>query len=143
MDSAKFLVVPLILIGIGLADLYHRRDRAGLPGRAGFAVTMVGLGVTIVGTAVQFWTFPWGSYAAGFEEAWPTGGGIVQAVGTLVLTVGLVVLTIDLVRAKAMPAWAAAVLVLGGLTTFFLTPTTWVPGVAWLLLGWVLRSRRR
>ena len=41
-----------------------------------------------------------------------------------------------------MPWWAAPALVLGGLATFFLTPANWLPGVAWLLLGLVLWSRR-
>ena len=142
MDSSKFLVVPLILVGIGLAALYARRGRAGVLGRTGFAVTMAGLAVAVVGTAVGFWSFPWGSYAVGFDEPLPTVGGVAQALGSLVFTVGLVLLNLDLVRAKVMPVWAAPVLVAGALTTFFLTPAIWPPAVAWLLLAWVLRSRR-
>ena len=138
-DSAKFLVVPFILVGIGIAELYRRRGSAGWLGRAGFVVTAVGLGGLVVGTAWEFWSFPWGSYAVGFDAPLPQVGGAIQAVATLVFTAGLAVLSIDLVRAKAMPLWAAPVLVLGALTTFFLTPATWLPGVAWLVLGWVLR----
>ncbi len=141
MDSAKFLVVPLILVGIGLAALHARRARPGLLGRAGFVVTMAGLALMAVGAAVQFWTFPWGSYAVGFDEPRPKGGGIVQALGSLAFTVGLVVFNADLVRGRVMPIWAAPVLVMGALTTFFLTPAIWVPAAAWLLLARVLWSR--
>ena len=141
-DSAKFLVVPLVLVGIGLAALYRRRGSAGWPGRTGFGVTAVALGGLIVGTAWEFWSFPWGAYAVGFDAPLPRVGGAIQAVATLVFTAGLAVLGVDLVRAQAMPLWAAPVLVLGALTTFFLTPATWLPGVAWLVLGWVLSPWR-
>ena len=53
------------------------------------------------------------------------------------------VLNIDLARAKVVPWWAAPVLVLGGLGTFFLTPVNWLPGLAWLLLGLLLWSGKR
>ncbi|HEV2126449.1 MAG TPA: hypothetical protein VGW38_27135, partial [Chloroflexota bacterium] len=138
MDSSKFLVVPLVLVGIGLADLYVRRGRPGVVARTGFAVTMAGLAAMVIGTAVGFWSFPWGSYAIGFDDPRLPEGGIAQPLGSLAFTIGLVIFNVDLVRAKLMPVWVAPVLVVGALTTFFLTPAIWVPAVAWLLLAWVL-----
>ena len=55
-------------------SLYSLRERPGLLGRIGFVVTVVGLGSMIVGTAAQFWPFPWGSYAVGFEAGLPWWG---------------------------------------------------------------------
>ncbi len=141
LDSGKFLVVPLILLLVGIVRLYGLRERPGLLGRIGFVVTVVGLVGLIVGTALEFWFFPWGSYAVGFKELASHGVPPLQPLSTLVFTIGLIVFNIDLVRAKVMPVWAAPVLVLGGLTTFFLTPVNWLPGLAWLLLGSVLWSR--
>ena len=65
-----------------------------------------------------------------------------QAISPLVFTVGLIVLNSDLARAKVVPWWAA-VLVLGGLATFFLTPVSWLPGLSWLLLCLLLWSGKR
>jgi hypothetical protein len=142
-DSAKFLVLPFILLLMGIVSLFLRRGRPGWLGRIGFVVTVAGLVGLIVGTALQFWFFPWGSYAVGFEDPGPHNfGGPIQPVSTLVFSLGLIVLNIDLVRARVMPIWIAPVLVLGGLATMFLTPVNWLPGVAWLLLGLVLQSRR-
>ncbi len=142
LDSAKFLVVPLVLVLIGIAALYGLRERPGLLGKVGFAVTVAGLGLMTVGTALEFWSFPWGSYAVGFGAPLPRVGGLLQALSTLAFTAGLAVFNLDLVRARVMPPWAAPVLVLGAFATFFLTPVNLLPGLAWLLLGWVLWSRR-
>ena len=142
LDSGKFLVIPLILLLIGLVSLYGLRERPGVLGRIGFVVTVVGLCSMIVGTAAQFWPFPWGSYAVGFEATLPSWGGIIQALSTLVFTIGLFVFSIDLVRAGVMPGGVVPVLFFGGITTFWLTPSSFVPGLAWLVLGLVLWWRR-
>ena len=142
LDSAKFLVIPLTLLLLGIVSLYGLRERPGLLGRIGFVVTIVGLIGLIVGTAFEFWSFPWGSYAVGFEATLPRWGGLFQSLSTLVFTVGLIVFSIDLVRAGVMPVWLAPVLVLGGFATIYLTPTFLLPGLAWFLLGLVLWLRR-
>ncbi len=142
LDSGKFLVIPLILLLIGIVSLYGLRERPGLLGRIGFVVTVVGLVGLIVGTALEFWFFPWGSYAVGFEELPSHVGAPLQPLSTLVFTIGLIVFNIDLVRARVVPVWLAPVLVLGGFSTIFLTPAFLLPGLAWLLLGVVLWLRR-
>ncbi len=139
-DSAKFMVLPMLLLLVGMVSLYARRRHPGLLGRTAFIVTVLGLVGMIVGTAIQFWFFPWGSYKVGFDAPGPQVGGAPQAISTLVFTAGLIVLNVDLVRAKVVPWWATPLLVLGGLVTFFLTPVNWLPGIAWLLLGLLLWS---
>ncbi len=71
LDSGKFRVLPFILLLVGIVSLYVRRGRPGWLGRIGFAITVAGLVGLIVGTALQFWFFPWGSYAVGFEDPGP------------------------------------------------------------------------
>lgn len=145
MDTSKLLVVLLALVFVGLVALYHRRERPGTLGRVGAVVTFGGLGLVIVATALQFWTFPWGSYDVTFEEA--TGflgsnaSGAVQFGASLVFTVGLALLSIDLVRAKVINLLVAAVLVVGALTTVYFSPVLLTPGVAWIVLGLVLLHR--
>lgn len=142
MDSGKVLVPVLALVFAGLASLYQRRQRPGRLGRVGSAITFGGLGLLIVATALEFWTFPWGSYDVTFEEA--TGflgsnaSGAIQALASMVFTLGLVLLAADVTRARVIPIWVAPVLIVGGLTTVFLSPGFWMPGAAWLVLGWVL-----
>jgi hypothetical protein len=143
MDSAKFLVVPPLLLLIVIISLYRKREHVGWPGRLGVVMTGVGLGFQCLSIAVEFWPFPWGSYAVSFEDAaLPRIGGIIQALSSLVFSFGFIVLNVDLVRGRVMPVWAAPVLILGGLTTFFLTPVSWLPGMAWLLLGVVCWQKK-
>ena len=142
LDSAKFLVVPLILLLLGVMRLYCRLHPPGGLGRIGGIVTIVGLVLLILGVAVEFWSFPWGSYGVGFETGLPQVGGVIQARASLLITIGLIMFTIALVRARIMPVWAAPVLMVGGVTTFYLTPVSWIPGIAWLLLGAVLWRQR-
>lgn len=138
LDSAKFLVAPLILLMVGLVVLYQHPRPPARMARIGGIVTIVGLAFLILGVALEFWSFPWGSYAVGFDVARPQIGGLVQALASLIFTLGLLVFTVDLLRAKVIPLWIASILILGGLTTFYLTPVSWLPGVAWLLLGGML-----
>jgi hypothetical protein len=142
LDSAKFLAAPLALLVPAFAALYRRRGHVGALGRAGFAATMAALGALVVATAVQYWSFPWGSYAVDYDAPPRRVGEIAQNLAALVFAVGLALFTVDLARARVMPPWAAPVLVLGGLATFWFSPAWWLPGVAWLLLAWLLWSRR-
>ena len=61
---------------------------------------------------------------------------------SLVLTIGVAILSVGLVRAKVAPIWLAPVLIVGALTTVYLSPVFWMPGAAWLVLGTVLLWRR-
>jgi hypothetical protein len=56
LDSAKFLVIPLILVG--KVSLYGLGERPGLLGRAGFFVTVVGLVGLVVGPRHSSGLFP-------------------------------------------------------------------------------------
>jgi hypothetical protein len=72
MDSAKFLVIPFGLLMATMGALRARRGRPGSLGRAGFAVTSSALALLIVSVALEFWTFPWGSYAQGSTSRFPS-----------------------------------------------------------------------
>ena len=147
MDSGKFLVVAFVLVLVGLASLTGRSGRPLRIGWNGGTFAIGALVVLIVATALEFWTFPWGSYSATYEEATGFAGsnaaGAFQALVSLVVAVALGAFGLELVRAKAIPIWLAIVLVLGGLFTVYLSPVFLVSGVAWLVLGLVLLRDRR
>ena len=93
------------------------------------------LAALIVGTALEFWSFPWGSYAQTFDEPLPRYGGVVQTLASFALTLGAVLLAVALGRGRVLPVWTGLVLVAGAMTTFYLTPVLPFPGLAWLALG--------
>jgi hypothetical protein len=142
MDSGKASPVLLGLVLIGLVSLFRRRARPGRLGRVGAAITFASMAALIVATVLEFWPFPWGSYAVTFEAAEGIAGsnasGAIHALASGALTVGMILLMADLVRAGVVPLWAGIVLVFGAATTVFISPAFVFPAIAWLVLGWLL-----
>lgn len=146
MDSGKLFVLPFLLLTVTMVGLHRSHRTPGPLGKSGVGVVGA-LFWLVVGTAVEFWGFPLGSYDLTFEEEtrpFLQYGALIQAFGTLLLTLALVPFGIHLFRVRVLPAWMVPVLVFGGAATVFLTPAFIVPGVVWILLGLtVLRRRRR
>jgi hypothetical protein len=146
MDSGKLFVLPFMLLTVTIVGLHPSRRNLGRPGKSSLFV-MAALVWLVVATAIEFWGFPPGSYDLTFEEeVRPVleDGWWLQALGSLFLTLAFVPFGIHLVREKVLPTWMVPVVILGSAATVFLTPSFFVPGVAWLLLGLtLLRHRRR
>lgn len=141
MDSGKVLVLPLLLFLVAIVELYRATQEPGRLGRIGFAGSAGALATLIVGIALQFWGFDWGSYEQEFEEASIGVGGALQAVATLVLAAAMIAFGIVLARRRVLPGWIVPVLLLSAIAMFWLTPTNVVPGLAWLAVGTVLLRR--
>jgi hypothetical protein len=131
MDTGKLLVVPLLLVGVGLVQLYRSLPRRTRWATVGFWTSAVSLGALVVGTALQFWRFDWGSYEQSFEEASIGVGGALQAAAAPVLAVALTVFGIALARRRVLPWWVVPALPVSALATFWLTPTSPLPGLLW------------
>lgn len=135
MDSGKVLALPLLLLLVAVVELYRATPEPGRLGRSGFVGSAGALAALIVGIALQFWGFDWGSYEQEFEEA-PIGvGGALQAVATLVLAPAMIAFGIVLARERVLPAWIVPALPISALAAFWLTPTNPFPGIAWLALA--------
>ena len=135
MDSAKLLVLPFLLLLVAVVGLWRSSGPWSRVGSAGFVLSITGLGLLVAGVALEFWRFPWGSYARGFDTSLAQAGGVVQAVGTLTLTLGLIPLVVDGIRRRLLQPWVAPLLPVGALTTFWQTPVLPVPGIVLLLVG--------
>ena len=141
MDSGKFLVLPLVLLLLTVVGLHRKMSLAGRLATIGLAGTVTALVGVIVGTALTFWGFDWGSYRQDFEDA-SIGGGV-QPMATLVLTVAVTAHAIALARGGILPAWIVPALPVSVMAMFWLTPVSPVPGLAWLALAVALLSRDR
>jgi hypothetical protein len=151
MDSSKLLVVPFAALAVGIY-LLGQSAALGRITRWLWLLLVVVFAVQAVGVAVGNSPFPWGSYEVTFEELDQPGrisglvraGGISQAIGSLLGTVLLIPVGIALVQARRLPWWTVPVAAAGMLFTFFTTPASWVPALAWLLVAaGVSRWRRR
>ena len=146
MDSGKLLVGPLLLFVVALVALYRAEPRTGRLGAIGLAVSVLSLGAVLTGAVLQFWRFDWGSYEQTFEEVSTGVGGALQAAATPVLAVGVAMFAIALARGRVVPRWALPALPISALATFWLTPTSLLPGLSWLALAgavwWRARSWR-
>ena len=146
MDSGKLLVAPLLLFLVALVALYRSEPQSGRLGAIGLVVSALSLGALLTGTVLQFWRFDWGSYEQTFEEASIGVGGALQAAAAPILAAGLTAFAIALARGSVVPVWAVPTLPISALATFWLTPTSPLPGLSWLVLAgavwWRGRSRR-
>ena len=143
MDSAKVLAISFGLLLVTVAALRELRGRPRWLGQVGFVVTGIALVWLAISVAVEFWTFPWGSYELDFDRPLPKYGGLAQTIGSLTLATGFLFLAIDLGRNRVLPIWIGVALVVGALTTIYLTPVLPIPGLAWLLLGAALLRKSR
>ncbi len=137
MDSAKFLVVPFAVLLVAIFLLGRRQRPGSRAGRFAWVASLVAITLQVVAVALDFWPFHWGSYELGFTNRIPATGfdGPFQPVLSLVLTGLMVPLAATFVRAQVIQWWAAPALVVGMLSTFFLTPVSWLPAVCWLVVA--------
>ncbi len=142
MDSAKFLVLPFVLLIPGVRLITRRAAmRQSDVAKVSGTVAVSALVTLAVTTAVGLWTFDWGSYTETFDGQRGIAklSGPLQGVASLVLTASVIVLGIGAVRRRAMPSWLVVALAVGAATTFYLTPPFILPGLAWLSFGlWLL-----
>jgi hypothetical protein len=143
MDSGKFYVVVYALLLLCVIFLFRARSHSSPFTKAVFALVTGSLAIVSVGTVIQFWPFPFGSYELSFEQS-PLArvGGIVQALATLAFALTLVPFGIGLVRERVIHWWLIPLMVIAAISGFFLTPANFIPGVGWIAVGVALLARK-
>jgi hypothetical protein len=140
-------VLPLLLLGVAILTIGVRTER-DLAGDIGYWMTLVGVVVLLVGSALEA-VFP-----PALLLEWQLGGGIVFFAGFYVLLFGGLFLGIGLLRTSSLSPSGPALLALSfplavvGFRAFNmlgLEEFNWVPfsvpyGLAWIVLGLDLRA---
>lgn len=137
-DSGKLLVIPLLLFIGALRELSRWCPPANL---ASAIIQSLCLPTAVALTflaAGEFWVIPWGTDAEtvfrGFWKPIPT----VRRGTALLLAIACTSLGFDLLRNRLLPVWGLLALSASAACTYFMTPASWMVGVAWLLLAYAL-----
>ena len=160
----RLLTVPLLLFVVGWfgvrASLVHRPGRLG---RASAVIVLIGLLLLLAGNVLEFWLVVFQSryvpFRLGGPDSWPgamIGWGLFL-LGCPVVPMGLVLFGLAALRAKLLPRWNAAPLIIGLLSAFgpalAAVGSRWGTsfeqgfacfmlslGLGWIVLGYILWS---
>ena len=137
--AGALLMLALLLIVVGMAGLVIRARNAGrfgALGKTGAVVAAIGVALPLIGSLVQ---------GILYEGDYPLMPYFVIP-GVLALVVGFVLVGIAVLRARVLPRWAAALLVVGSLAMLGFNDQNAqallaIPfGIAWIAVGYVLWS---
>ncbi len=137
--AGALLMLALLLMMVGAAGLVIRARNAGRfgkLGKAGAVVGAVGVALPVVGSLVQ---------GILYDGDYPLMPYFVIP-GVLALVVGFALLGIAVLRARVLPRWVAALLVLGSLAMLGFNDQNAqalmaIPfGIAWISVGYALWS---
>ena len=137
--AGALLMLALLLIMVGAAGLVIRARNAGrfgALGKVGAAVGAVGVALPVIGSFIQ---------GILYDGDYPLMPYFVIP-GVLALVIGFVLLGIAVLRARVLPRWAAALLVIGSLAMLGFNDQNAqalmaIPfGIAWAAVGYVLWS---
>lgn len=146
MDTSKVLPLALLLLVPGLMCLAGRAERDGARRAALLGAAAAALvGASALAGAVDFWTFPTGSYAETFEARGQTFPWQFLAA---VAAASLLMVSAVLRRRSGQGEPVLLVLLgVGTLMTAFWTPALLWPAFAWVAfaawLGWVASTGSR
>ena len=140
-------ILPLLLLAVAILTIGVRTER-DLAGDIGYRMTLVGVAVLLVGSALEA-VFP-----PALLTEWELGGGIVFFAGFYLLLFGGLFLGIGLLRTSTLSRIGLALLALSFplavvgfrvFNTLGLQAFNWVPfsvpyGLAWVVLGIDLRT---